>query len=148
MADDDVTPIEHARNKNQVAETGATLEAKKKFWSEALMQLTESKRFLEFVDANYTIGIHKDDETKTVEVQVIEKPTVAGPPLTADQTFKLHVACARAGAKDPLVLLRQILRILGQEPPSAIISPSGEAELKQAIAAADAQDKLKQGLDG
>lgn len=146
MSEDDITPIESGR-KNQDEVTGKTEEAKRIFWSQALMKLTESQRFLEFIDRNYVIGIHKDEETKTVEVRVVEKPVISGPPLSAEQRFKLHVACLRSGAKDPMTLMNHIFKLLGQEPPSKIISSVDDAELKRAVAEAEAQDALKKGLD-
>lgn len=150
MSEDDITPIETAKKTKPVPTSilsQLSPEARKAFWDGVFQKLTESDRFLQFVDANYTIGVNVNEEEKTREVIVIEKPTVVGPPLSGDQRFKLHVACLRSGAKDPMALLTHILKLLGQEPPSKIITSADDAELKRAVAEAEAQDALKKGLD-
>lgn len=148
MSSDDVTPIESAKKTKPMSPLDAmSPEAKKAFWDSVFFKLTDSDRFLKFVDANYDIGFLKDDDAKTFEITVIEKPVSVGPPLSAEQRFKLHVACMRAGAKEPLVLMGHIFKLLGQEPPSSIITSADDAELKRAVAEAESQDSLKKGLD-
>lgn len=138
---DNIIPIERAKVQ-PAAEAMADMskDAKQLFWSNALMKLTESARFIEFVDANYTIGLHKDEETKTVDVLVIENPTIVGPKLANDQIFNIHIACLRAGAKEPSKLLASILKILGQDAP--IVQPYDAADLDRAVNQEDLKSKL------
>lgn len=139
---DNIIPIERAKAQPAAeAMAGMAPDAKQLFWSHALMKLTESSRFIEFVDANYTIGLHKDEETKTVGVLVIENPTVVGPKLANDQIFKIHVACLKAGAKEPSKLVEAILKVLGQNAP--IIQSYDAADLDRAVN----QEELKSKLD-
>lgn len=100
----DVTPINQPSVKEQ-------------FWLEVMKRISESQRFLEFLKRNYTIGVSTDEETKEVQVQVVEAPDVVGPPLSGDQIFKIHAACLHSGAREPSVLVEKIMKILGQEAP-------------------------------
>jgi len=135
MSDDNVAPVS-----SDVAAAMDT-EAKKQFWTQVLYKLPESKRFLDFLKANYVIGVIQNDDDKTVDVLVTENPVVAGPPLAPEQIFKIHVACTRAKARNPKGLLDSIMAILGQEGSSIVMA--SEAELLKAVE----QEDLKVGLD-
>jgi hypothetical protein len=121
---------------------GMDTEAKKSFWTNVLYKLVESRRFLEFLDANYVIGVHKNDEDKTVDVLVTEKPVSVGPKLAGDQIFKIQAACLKAGARDTAALVKSIMSVLGQEE-SLIIGISSDVAVQNGID----HDLLKSKLD-
>lgn len=123
MEETPVIPIDN-KSKDESPTANMTVEARKIFWTGVLFQLVDSPRFLAFLDSNYSIGIFKDDALKTVEVQVVEKPVVVGPPLSNDQIFKMRVACMQCGIHDDSKLLNRIMKILGQEETSSIIMPN------------------------
>jgi hypothetical protein len=107
------------------------LDAKKEFWTAVLYRLTDSKRFLDFVDANYHIAVAKDDEKKTVDVNVVEKPECVGPPLTVEQLLKLRNAVNNNEA-----MFMRVLKILGQKEPTVLLAHEK-----------DLQEELKKKLD-
>ena len=121
---------------------GMDTDAKKAFWTNVLYKLVESRRFLEFLDANYVIGVHKNDEAKTVDVLVTEKPVTVGPKLAGDQIFKIQAACLKAGARDTAALVKNIMTVLGQEK-NLIIGVTNDVEVQNGID----HDLLKSKLD-
>lgn len=137
----DITPIESHKNVQESPTANMDTEAKKNFWTGVLYKLVESKRFLEFLDNNYVIGVHKDDEAKTVDVLVTEKPVSVGPKLAGDQVFKIQAACMQAGARDTAALVKRIMGILGQE--ESLIISSSDADVRKGID----HDVLKSKLD-
>ena len=91
------------------------LAAQKELYLGIFYELNQSKRFVEFLNNNYDIQQIVDEETKTIDVRVIEMPTARGPKLGFDQIRKLHSAVVSAGVIDATLLVNKIMTILGQE---------------------------------
>lgn len=105
------------------SEMGLAEEARHRWWTEALWKLTKFERFMNFINNNYTFGYNKDGNP--LEPLVVEKtPWVE---VTADQTFKIGVACMQHGARDGHALAKRILQILGHKE-SALILPGSPEE--------------------
>jgi hypothetical protein len=109
-----------------------TEQQRRDFWTNVLYQLTDSQRFLNFLDSNYSIVIQKNDEEKTVNILVTEKPTAVGPKLSGEQIFKMQATCMNAGAKDSADLVRRLLKILGQED-GRLVTTASDADLNKLI---------------
>lgn len=88
-------------------------EAQRLYLSEIMRQLTESDRFLRFFRCNYEVQQRVDEDTKTVEIVLIERP----PELAAQVLQEMLAEHAKehrietAGVDD----LKQIEALLGKE---------------------------------
>lgn len=119
-------------------------EVMKERWLSIFIQLSNSPRFLQFLEDNYVIGDKLDHEANTIETMVVEKPTAVGPALTLNQAWQIRQEIRFSGATNSDSLLKSVLKILGQEPPNLIMSAT-DADIKQAV---DAEESLKKKLDG
>ena len=90
-------------------------EVKKQIWYGIFDQLSQSKRFIKFIDDNYSIVEERDEETKTIEIKVIEKPVAVGPALTSSQLVRLGKIMSTAGCKDVSGTMNKLLVALGQD---------------------------------
>lgn len=131
--------IEDPKEKT-TAELGMNPEQRQKWWENIFWKLTESPRFMKFIQANFVIGAIVDDEKKTAEPVVTQKENV---PLdvSADQIFKIGVACMQSGAKDVKALTTRILGILGHKEAPQIL-PASEADLKRLSISDDIKKRL------
>jgi hypothetical protein len=116
-------------------------EAMKDRWISILLQLSNSQRFATFVSSNFDIIDQIDDETKTIETYVIEKPTSVGPPLTMNQLWQLRKAIQFSGAKHVNSLFRDVMAVLGQTPPD-VIATATDADVTAAIEQYSRKKKL------
>lgn len=138
--ENNVVPIQSARPGTPLSDAQMA-ELKKQFWTDVLNQIIDTPRFIEFIDANYTIMKGVDEETKTIHINVIEKPPIerAKQLLTPEQVFKIRVLCS--SVRDPGTLTNKILEVIGQE--SSLITTATDADVNAAIQ----QESLKNKLD-
>jgi len=95
------------------------------------VQLNKSKRFVDFIAANYLINSVIDDENKTIETTVIEKPISVGPKMSPLQVGKITTLIQACGSRNPVATLTELFNLLGQEE-STLVLPSS-SELKKII---------------
>lgn len=96
-------------------------DAQKDYFLSIFFALTQSERFNTFLEDNYEIQRAIDDETKTISVRVIEKPTTASrPQITSGQMLKLAARLSSLKIPNPSEEARRILHLLGEE--SSIIT--------------------------
>lgn len=132
--DEDLIPEEVLKEANGVM---------KDRWLSIFIQLSNSHRFTKFLEDNFVIGDNIDHEHNVIETLVLEKPTAVGPALALNQVWQIRQQIRFSGANNPDALLKNILKVLGQEPPEIITSAS-EADIKAAVAQ---EEDLKKKLD-
>lgn len=139
---DNVVSIDRTQNTPVVDQEEQRKALTRAFWTDVLMQIVDTPKFLEWFDASYTVMKGMDEETKTIHVQVIEKPPIdkAKYHIPNDQIFKIQVACMQSGVRDSTGLLKRILKILGQEMP--LVQMANESDLKNAVSQEDLKSKL------
>lgn len=103
-------------------ELSATEPVKERWWS-VQKQFLQSHRFLEFLKNNYVIVDEINVEAKTIETLVVENPTSVGPPMSSGQLHEIQTLINMSGCKKPDKVFQRILKILGQDAPSLILSP-------------------------
>jgi len=96
-------------------------EAQKDYWCEVLLQLTNSHRFNTFVEDNFEIQTFINDEEKTIDTRVIERPVSVGPPLSSGQLQEVRTILSLAGCNHPEAVFTAILKTLGQDAPEIIL---------------------------
>lgn len=94
-------------------------------WVSILVQLTNSHRFNKFLEDNFVIQDIIDDDTKTIETRVIEKPLSVGPPLTSSQIHAIRKIVKLHGVEDVDAAYNAIMGALGQDDqPSIVLADS------------------------
>lgn len=101
-------------------------DAVKERWLGILIQLTNSKRFNEFLENNYEIRDYVDEEAKSIQTLVIEKPQAVGPSLTSSQVAGLMRTLKLYGVREPERALKAIFGVLGQEERPVILDADGQ----------------------
>lgn len=97
-------------------------DAQKDFFLTIFAALNESQRFQQFVEDNFEIQKVIDDESKTISVRVIEKPTTANrPQITSGHLLKLVARLTSLKIPNPAEEAQKILHLLGED--SQIIVP-------------------------
>ncbi len=99
-------------------------EVMKERWLSIFIQLTNSRRFNQFLDANFTIGDRIDEENRTIETLVVENPQAVGPKLTGRQLAGIRIALTKVDDVDET--FNKIMAILGQHEVSNLVTASGE----------------------
>jgi hypothetical protein len=130
--DTDLVPEEVLKDANDV---------KRDRWLSIFIQLSNSDRYTKFVEDNFVIGDKIDHEKQTIETMVLEKPIAVGPALALNQIWQMRQSIRFSGANDPDTLLTDILKVLGQEPPSIILNASDQ-DIQAAIDAQGDKSKL------
>lgn len=148
----DVIPIESAKKEvpeeleppreKTTRELGMNDEQRVAWWNAIFWKLTEHPRFIKFIQDNFVIGAHLDEEKKQAMPIITEKENVPLP-ISADQIFKIGAACMRHGARDSTALTKQVLGILGHKEQPRILA-GNEQELNKVLAE---QDAMKKRLD-
>jgi hypothetical protein len=111
-------------------------EQQKDHWLAIFGGLSASPKFKEFVALNFDIQNVVDDEKKTLEVRVIEKPGAIIPKPTPNQIFKLHKTLISNGVKAERATecTNQVLTILGQPVSSgSLVASATDADLKRVL---------------
>ena len=103
-------------------------DAAKDRWIGIFVQLTNSHRFNKFLEDNYVIQDKIDEEKKTIETLVIEKPIAIGPQLSSAQLNEIRTLLKISGAKHPEGVFSAILKLLGQDGPTIIEATTGSIE--------------------
>lgn len=85
--------------------------------------LAQSDRFNKFVDDNFDISDRIDDEAKTIETIVVEKPVSTAFKLTPNQTIKLMATLKRLGVDNASEGVMEVSRALGDD--SVLVMPEG-----------------------
>jgi hypothetical protein len=87
--------------------------AAKDRWLNIFIQLTQSQRFLSFIEKNFKIVDSIDHENKRIDTMVIETPVAYGPELELSQIAAIRKAIGKR--KDGNKVTEEILKILGNE---------------------------------
>lgn len=119
--------VDEAPKEKTTAELGLEGEHRRQFWEAAFWKLTENPKFVKLLQDNFTIGAHPNDETKMIDVLVVEKQNVPVA-ITGDQIFKIGVACMQSGAKDVKAFTTRIMGILGHKEAPSIL-PATELDM-------------------
>jgi hypothetical protein len=140
---DNVVPIEAARKAAEPPPIDAEARTNllRQFWTDVLMQIVDTPRFLEFMERNYTVMKGVDEDTKTVHVQVIEKPV--GPAkikLSVEQMMAIGQACLRNGIKNTSEFVRFLAKVLDVEEPGIV--PATEEDFRKFMNQQDLKSKL------
>lgn len=116
---------------------GQASEAMKERWLGIFIALNNHQRFRKMLDSNYIIRDVVDDEAKTIDTQVIEKPVSVGPPLTGKQLWKMRQALQANGCVDIDKAFNDVMKVLGQEDAASIIMStdvdSAQANMKRKL---------------
>ncbi len=99
----------------------AASDAAKDRWIGIFVQLTNSHRFNTFLEDNFIIQDRIDEEKKTIETLVVEKPLAVGPPLSPTQLTELRTLLKIANCTQPEKVFESVLKLLGQEENSLIV---------------------------
>jgi hypothetical protein len=118
---------------------GQASDVMKERWLGIFIALNNHHRFRKMLEANYIIRDVVDDEAKTIDTQVIEKPTSVGPPLTGKQLWKMRQALQANGCSDIDKAFNDVMKVLGQEDTGAGIIMSSDVD--------SAQTDMKRKLD-
>lgn len=90
-------------------------QAVKEYYLSIYSKLAESKRFRDFIAANFDIHQEINEEEKTIDILVVEKPVAVGPALSANQILKLQGVLGSYGVVDTVAAVQAVMRVLGQE---------------------------------
>lgn len=96
----------------------------KEAYAAVMAELMKSERFLNFLANNFTIQKIVDEDEKSIEIRVIERPTSVGVPLTQIQLKDMYNACSSSGVINTRELMIKLLTILGQETKALIVPDS------------------------
>ncbi len=103
------------------------------------MLLRQSQKFCEWVATNFTIQNAVDDETKTIELQVVEKPLeeVQDPFLVTDETAAKLAAMLRAEftVHNPAAAVRRFFDVLNGKDEATLITGATDADLDKELKA-------------
>jgi len=115
----------------------------KDLWIRTLFLLNQSDRFVEFMDKNFDIQQNVNEETKTIDLRVIELEPEAKPPstgITMDlaKSMKLQLYLKGCGVKNTADAAKAIVSIIVGDNDTVVNDGPG-------IVAASAED-LKQEL--
>jgi hypothetical protein len=105
-----------------------TPQAIKDYWLSIFIQLSNSSRFSDFVNKNFFIGTSVDEETKSIETQVVETPVAFGPTLELTQIAAIRKILGKDKTANKKV--EKILEVLGQEDVPQIEVVSSLSNLK------------------
>jgi len=108
----------------------ATSPAVKDRWLCIFIQLIASKRYKAFISANYDIADSINEEEKSIETLVIEKPLAVGPPLSPLQTMNIGKFLVDLKCQDVPSALQKFMAILGQDAPAISLSTDIESASK------------------
>lgn len=103
---------------------------------EIFYQLNKSRRFKDFIAANYKIRDDINTEEKTITTLVIENPISVGPRLAAHQLVAMGKLLVMAGCDDANMTMKAFMMILGQEDEHSGITLDTNMDKAQADAAA------------
>ena len=98
-----------------------------------LLDVLTTQRMQQFLALNFSVAVHVDHDAKLVETRVIERPVTVGPALTGNQLFQMRQQIVFSQATNPDALMKNICKILGQEPPSLVLSAT-EADAQREAA--------------
>lgn len=122
---DDKSPEEILKDSNEV---------NKNRWLAIFIQLSRSKRFVKFIEANYKILDRVDEEKKTIDTLVYENPKAVGPPLELVQTAKIFTLLKMYSTRHPQKVLKEILNVLDQNNESnSVISSATSQDIDKAV---------------
>lgn len=106
------------------AEEFAATDAVKERWWSVQKNFLQSHRFLEFIKNNYVVVDEIDAEAKQINTLLVENPTSVGPPLSSGQLMEIQTLINLSGCKKPDKVFNKILKILGQDAPTLILTSS------------------------
>jgi len=116
-------------------------QAAKDRWLAIFIQLSKSKRFKHYVLNNFDIIDNIDEETRTIETLVIEKPESVGPSLTSSQVQTMVTILKQYGCSSPTKAFSAIMAALGKGKVASIV-PASMEDLQQIKDQDDAKKKL------
>jgi hypothetical protein len=119
-------------------------QAMKERWLAILIQFHNSKRYTDFIDNNFEIRDYINEEDKTIQTLVVEKPTAVGPKLAPGQIVKIHKLLTEHKAENVTDLVTKLFSILGQDEDVVNLIASANMDDVQAAAV---QANLKGKLD-
>lgn len=107
-------PVVNEQEELEVTEAEMS-QAVKEYYLSIYSKLAESKRFRDFIAANFDIRQEINEEEKTIDILVVEKPVAVGPALSANQILKLQGVLGSYGVVDTVAAVQAVMRVLGQE---------------------------------
>lgn len=135
---------------DQVAAMGP---AEKDLYLRMLFLLNQSERFTKFIDDNFDIHTSVNDEARSIDLAVIEKPDVkevafktVGMELDVAKSLKAQMILKHNGCKNTAACLKSIVQILtGQslDDKPKLVTSATDADISAEVQAKKAANSIK-----
>lgn len=127
------------------------LPAEKDLWLRVMFLLNASQRYTDFIDENFEIHTAVHEETKSIDVAVIEKPAVkevefkTGGDLQLDvqKSLKAQMLLKKNGCENTADVLKGIYEILTNTPIDELVTSASDADINKELEAVKAANKFK-----
>ena len=128
--------------------------AEKDLYLRILFLLNQSDRYVKFIDSNFDIHTAVHEETKSIDVAVIEKPLVKETEfktgeleLDVAKSLKAQMILKHNGCKNTAQVMKSIVNILTggalKEDKPKIVTSASNSDINKELEVAKAANKLK-----
>jgi hypothetical protein len=124
--------------------------SEKDLYLRILFLLNQSERYIKFIDDNFDIHTAVNDEDKSIDLAVIEKPTVEQVDhkshelgLDTARSLKAHMYLKSLGVEKSSEAVKKMYEIFGGTDENAIVASATDADISKEIKALRTAEKFK-----